>query len=479
MTEIYSTFSEKALLNKTTLNLFCPSNAEKKRVDKTFLTGILNDRLNEPLVLKKGIFRTITKPLRFAATISYVAVVIFALSPIAVIYDSTAFLYFLSIHSVKKIFKGDNKSIDKAYKHAIRSLKQLQQIGKGTAFFLVSSVFILNGGLYFSLALAAAKVSEMVFFAFVGTICVPGIFKLVSKNGFKISDSSSFISFFASNSFDKNRQKIDFGLDLRNHFGMVNEKGELLNYTSFEQLVSLPKEIIDLEYKLILQVRNANTFLPLNQEVTHIVGKYFVASDVINRLKKFNKEGSQILIEDLKDTGYKLDKLYDIYRKIYILSNGNQKTYPRPGLSSSDYATFFVTGNKKTYSKPSSNEPYTPPPTTYPRKFYAQISVEAKNISMPMTQVPNNKDAILRKSFNEYKQFLQKAKFKLMKPHEIFGINYNNKSELEKTLKFLRLVIHPDKNRENKEEADNVFKDYTMIKEELEKPTYKANWNAY
>jgi hypothetical protein len=289
-------FYEKALLDKRVLNILCPEDAIKKTIDQknSLLFEVLENNINETEFNNKK-FHKIGKPFRLIASITYVAIVILILSPIAAVYHASLAILKLSKHSINKyIYK------ESVQKELWQEIVELIKVASKEIFKSIIGTLALS---HLALQVTFSLLFIHLNFIPVSILYGPVMIPLFAKKVYGIHDTSSLISFFAGNGFNQNRPEIEIALYLRNEFGLLDKEGGLLKFSKNDQLTDEQS----LNFALSVASQINEKILDLTEEI-----KKSPTKDLINNLdverKKFSKLKSLI-------TRFKVNLIFNTKRE--------------------------------------------------------------------------------------------------------------------------------------------------------------------
>jgi hypothetical protein len=422
-TQTITPFYEKALLNKTALDILCPPDVFKTpfEQDGKPLLNVLYESRHKTLIVNKRFIHSVGKPFRYVATLVYIMAVTVILSPIAGFDHASLALIKLSKYCFIKYTKK-NRDQKELWIDIVELIKvATKEIFKG-----IESLFVIS---QFRLALFSTDC--LIYLTKTNPILVllssPLYSLLIAAPCIlhKIAQTSSFIGFFAATSVTKNRNEIDFALYLRDKFGLVDKNGELLKFSKKDGLAF---DKTDPSYQ-------GNPYSLLREILINYLHNILIIKNDLNQ--KQTSDSTEKLKIELESYEHKTRSMFFLFM---------YKDLPR-NLKETDQDCKEILKNLNEKS-------------LYRNQFYKKLTVKALN--------PSDSKNPQENTLAYYDEKLRIAKFNNQPLHEIFDLKEKFKEdELNTAYRKYFLCIHPDKNRNNQTLAQTLVNDYGLIIDQL------------
>jgi|GEM_PF-2653874 len=483
-----TSFSEKILLNSTFLDLICPTNCEKKKVQQTgnsiFETlRYLPKAQFEQEVKPETSFRLITKPVKMVGRVTIIAIVTLTASPLGCLCYGALAAGHLIHYSVGKYIQGktlQERKWELITQYASATRKDLTCLLTG----LVAGTILAVGAFFFFLGSYVLIVVPLSAFKFVGAggcLAFSALYFYWSGS-FGGFDPSTHIARLVGDSDTK--AALLLALEVRSKFGLVGEDAGLLNFSKADKMtapyIKAQKSVDtlfelneDADFDLIDLVKNTNKLLKQNS-VPEIGFSYpfdanKIAIDLEKNIGKLPKQQFLEIIQDFKNMDCKIKSLKGLSDKCFLISSYGSLIYTLENLNMNHVKTYTPELNYKyRFYGFNNNNNYSIPNVFNLNNFYDSLeAIQSRQAKLSDVIPTGVKDAFsYRLSVNKWKS---EKGLTPMETYELLGLKKNfSEDEMKKAFQIHQRALHPDKNK-NSEDTTELFKYFGIIKEEVEK----------
>lgn len=497
-----SSFSEIALLNNTVLDLLCPPECEKKKIKQ-------HDSILETLIRsKENLFSNPSgntlahrslKPLRCVLRVFYTALVTATVSPLGVACRTVQTAAHLGKYSIAR-YKGDeaqkNIEWEKVKRYAWAAFTDLSVALCGATAIFAGAMAVVSP--LVALAPHVTVADSICFLVFGGLM--GGISTHVLGGFYPTSILPQLIA------DNEERVGMYIALELRNKLGIVGEDGKLLKFSKADHLEwnrirmkfegdninNLGLLVMRAELELVDHVRAANQWLQKNNQPLIKFSYPFKGTDVADAIQKALKESSvsaEQAGKNEKSVGKESDKkdakaesirqnLILMDRKISILkgifetsrdlgANGSLGFQILRALAKQPHKEFTFQPLPETfilreYYSDYFNAPFMFDPINVPEELASLYEKTPSLIPLDPDTPDLEENASL---YEVFKQRIRKEKWKFenqepteIQLYELIGLKKDyNYDDCKKAINRHNLALHPDKNREKGEEANELF----------------------
>jgi hypothetical protein len=287
-----TSFTEKALLNNFVLDLLYPPNCEKKKI--TQIGNSVIETLKEINCdhVKKGFLHWGTKPLRCIARGAFVGIVAVTVSPLGIFYYGTLTGVHLANYSFRKYIQGANTQHEKWEKisqYASAFFSDLFYFSAET--YYISSIYF---GFYFYLLPRFSLSDNSIILSKLGINSpIKALVKKVIKLAIGFLGLAYLGDFMSSGGFSetlsrllgdsKSKTGMYLALKIRNQFGIVNQDGDLLQFSSEDAL----EDALEYKKRKILSNQLYLFERPVNNKLIELILAAELA--LIDRVRKANQ----------------------------------------------------------------------------------------------------------------------------------------------------------------------------------------------
>lgn len=488
-------FTETILLNKHVLDCIYPSKCEPHKISQIGNSAIetLVRATKNPLSsnFKNNDYSLLTTPLRSIAKVAFVTFVTLTVSPVGAMYFGCKTVISLTKFTFEVCSKNGNKheTLNEVKKYAKLFFTDLFCFGFGVGVSAISCTLsigtvslIFSGGV----ATGIIPVSILANKIFLCGLCgaLSG-FQLLFQNlvlgTYDLSHGLSDLLRYSDNGAGKY-----ISLEMRHQLGLVDQNGDLLKYSSADQIqfnaqhgiygityrFHGPAEelfrshICHTELKLLDQVGKANGWLEKNH-FRRVNFRYpFKGNDVAKILESaylIHRDDECLeIIKDLRKIDFIIKQLRNIYHTAQKISaDNNDLIIPAtPSFVDRNYYQRYFDGlGNSNHIESVIKSPL--------NKFYDSYTSELSSLNPDSSDEPEGAyEAFLyRLRVGKWELENNDSPFEL---HELIGLERDyTLDQVNSACRKIQAAVHPDKHLNNQHEATILFKIIIAIKENL------------